>query len=490
MITTEQVEAEQELASLCGVLNQSYARLVAIVAQALEDESWAIAGVRSPEHWLTMKAGLSPFHARQIMAVARRRGELPTVMGQFADGQLSLDQVTVVARYAPAHVEESVAALAIYASVPQLRRALCQYSFDPPAPDGFAQQSSFAEQSAIGDNQTGETRPGGDQSGDSQACGDRAGGDPPSWNGFALDENPSGAPPELSMSHDEWGRFCLRFTGPADLGALVEAAMKEAKDALFRAGRPEVTWGDAFVEIAQRSLGAVESINRRDAFRTYVHLDTDGGWLTGNPRLPHHIAEKLVCDGILQPVWLTQGAPVNVGRAQRIVPTRTRRLVDDRDRGCRFPGCNTTAHVECHHLIHWVDGGPTDTWNLCCLCTFHHDTHHAGDFTISGNADEPAGLTFTTRTGFPIKPGPTFITPAFITPADPHPPPDSPGSPGVPGSPDRPGSRGVPGVPGLPDRPGSPGLPPPPTAIYRGPTGDILSLRWVTFHEPREPAFF
>jgi hypothetical protein len=60
----------------------------------------------------------------------------------------------------------------------------------------------------------------------------------------------------------------------------------------------------------------------------------------------------------------------------------------------------------------------------------------------------------------------------------------------VPGSPDRPGSRGVPGVPGLPDRPGSPGLPPPPTAIYRGPTGDILSLRWVTFHEPREPAFF
>ena len=100
MITTEQVEAEQELASLCGVLNQSYARLVAIVAQALEDECWAIAGVRSPEHWLTMKAGLSPFHARQIMAVARRRGELPTVMGQFADGQLeerrvgkSVDQV-------------------------------------------------------------------------------------------------------------------------------------------------------------------------------------------------------------------------------------------------------------------------------------------------------------------------------------------------------------------------------------------------------------
>jgi hypothetical protein len=45
-------------------------------------------------------------------------------------------------------------------------------------------------------------------------------------------EDRSGAPAELSMSHDEWGRFTMRFTASADLGALVEAALKEAKDAL------------------------------------------------------------------------------------------------------------------------------------------------------------------------------------------------------------------------------------------------------------------
>src|SRR5665647_1334043 len=99
MTTAAQVDAEQELASLCGVLNASYARLVAIVAEALVDESWAIAGVRSPERWLTLAAGLSPFRARQVVAVARRRGELPSVMGQFERGQLSFDQVLVVARY-------------------------------------------------------------------------------------------------------------------------------------------------------------------------------------------------------------------------------------------------------------------------------------------------------------------------------------------------------------------------------------------------------
>src|SRR5476649_395412 len=105
MITAAQVDAEEELASLCGVLNASYARLVAIVAAALVDQSWAIAGVRSPEHWLTMRAGLSPFRAKAIVALARRHGELPTVMSQFADGQLSLDQVmVVVTRFTPAHV--------------------------------------------------------------------------------------------------------------------------------------------------------------------------------------------------------------------------------------------------------------------------------------------------------------------------------------------------------------------------------------------------
>jgi hypothetical protein len=284
----------------------------------------------------------------------------------------------------------------------------------------------------------------------------------------------------------------MRFSAPADVGALVEAALKEAKDALFSAGRTEVTWGDAMAEVARRSLGAVDSMSRRDSFRTYVHLDSDGGWLTGQPRMPAHITKKLTCDGILQPVWHSQGASVNVRRAQRIVPARTRRLVEDRDRGCRFPGCSTTRHVECHHLIHWVNGGTTDTWNLCCLCDLHHDAHHDGDFTITGDPNNLTGLTFTTRNGFPIRPGPTFATPA-----NPPPPPSPPesaeslpssGPRRAPESAQSPGSTGAPG----PADSGSPNSPPEPTprgkTAYHGPSGETLNLRWVTFHEPRKPA--
>src|SRR6187549_124659 len=245
MPTTTEVDVEQELASLCGGLNASYARLVAIVAQALADQSWAGGGIRSPEHWLTLRAGLSPFRARAVLTVARRAGELPTVMDQFAAGQLSLDQVAVVARYAPAHVEASVAEFAVHASVPQLRRALSRYSFDPPAETSQTEQNQQAQQASTGDAQTGDAQTGGAQVGDSAqagdaecpdteagdteagdtgvgetAAGETGAGGSGTWNGFALPDERGTAPGQLSMSYDEQGRFTLRFSAPADLGAL------------------------------------------------------------------------------------------------------------------------------------------------------------------------------------------------------------------------------------------------------------------------------
>ena len=79
-----------------------------------------------------LRAGLSPGRARQVVLMARRVRGLPVVMGLFEAGRLSVDQVAVVARHAPSHVEASVAELAVSASVPQLGRVLSRYAFDPP----------------------------------------------------------------------------------------------------------------------------------------------------------------------------------------------------------------------------------------------------------------------------------------------------------------------------------------------------------------------
>jgi hypothetical protein len=144
-------------------------------------------------------------------------------------------------------------------------------------------------------------------------------------------------------------------------------------------------------------------------------------------------------------LWHTNGLPVNIGRAQHIVPDRTRRLVLDRDRVCLRPGCNTATHLEVHHLHHWTKGGTTDTWNLGALCPRDHDAHHRGEFTITGNHDNPGDLKFFDRHG-----------------------------------------RQIPGV-AKPTPPNTPPPAPPPCKKYLHPTGERFDTRWLQFTQAPVP---
>jgi hypothetical protein len=50
-----------------------------------------------------------------------------------------------------------------------------------------------------------------------------------------------------------------------------------------------------------------------------------------------------------------------------------RRFLHVRDRHCRMPGCRRRpGRCDIDHGIAHADGGPTDCWNLCCLCRRHH----------------------------------------------------------------------------------------------------------------------
>ena len=74
-------------------------------------------------------------------------------------------------------------------------------------------------------------------------------------------------------------------------------------------------------------------------------------------------------------------------------------MVEDRDRGCRVPGCSRSRWLQVHHITHWEDGGPTDTPNLVALCGRHHRLHHRGQLGIAGDADDPDGIVFTDARG-------------------------------------------------------------------------------------------
>jgi len=339
-----------EVASLSGVLHSVTARLVEVTAFAIESGATSEAGMRTPAAWLAWRSGLSPEHAGQIVKLAKVRARFPVLFDAFEQGVVSADQLTELVK-APEWAQRQMVEFAEIATVTRLRRAIRDEAFehDPDEP-----------------------------------VGEREAREPADRVSFGVKE----------------GRWRINGNLPIDLGRRVEAALTESKDRLFDAGDRDASWSDALVDIADRSLDAVSS---RDRHRSWLHLDADGcATTTDGWRIPESIAKLLTCDGTVAPVWERDGIPFSVGRSQHIVPDRTRRIVERRDRGCRVPGCTADRWVEVHHIVHWADGGPTDTGNLIGLCPKHHRMHHLGQLGIVGNADEPTGVVFTDARGSPI----------------------------------------------------------------------------------------
>src|SRR6478672_5459262 len=247
---------QQELwartAAVAGRLNRAQAELVGIAAELVEDRHWGDGGFKTPEHYLVVRAGLSPAHAGDVVRVARRRGELVEASAALGAGELSLGQVAVIARAVPAGYQASVTALAREATVPQLRRAVARHAFPATAPAPSADASD--------DPTTGDSVPVDDSS--------ALEGSPlvPAET-RSVSEQRACAKPELWMSYDADGRFQLRYSAPATIGALVEQAVREAKDALFTRRRDDAavtrveerhaglpTYAEALEEMATRSL--------------------------------------------------------------------------------------------------------------------------------------------------------------------------------------------------------------------------------------------
>ena len=63
------------------------------------------------------------------------------------------------------------------------------------------------------------------------------------------------------------------------------------------------------------------------------------------------------------------------------------RQLRHRDRGCRFPGCGSTAFANAHHNVWWSRGGATDLDNLVLICGFHHRLVHEHGWTIKRTDD-------------------------------------------------------------------------------------------------------
>ncbi len=113
-------------------------------------------------------------------------------------------------------------------------------------------------------------------------------------------------------------------------------------------------------------------------------------------------ARRLACDADLIPSVLGAGGSVlDVGRTQRLVTAAIWLALVVRDQHCAFPGCRRPP-VMCHahHVVHWVDGGPTSLANLVLLCGTHHRIVHGTPWRvrISGPHARPEFLAPGSRT--------------------------------------------------------------------------------------------
>jgi uncharacterized protein DUF222 len=85
-------------------------------------------------------------------------------------------------------------------------------------------------------------------------------------------------------------------------------------------------------------------------------------------------------------VIITDGVDVrtvcHVGRA---IPAHIRSALDDRDEKCVVPGCEVEKGLEIdHYQIDFAQDGPTELWNLCRLCRWHHHLKTHCGYRLSG----------------------------------------------------------------------------------------------------------
>jgi hypothetical protein len=371
------VECEGRVVAGMSAMNLATVAIVEAIGDLLAGGAWCGVGVRSPEHWVSWKANVSRYRAEGLVRIARRRGELPWCWALFERGRLTEDAMVRIAARVPADRDVQVAGLAASMTIHQLGRLLASL---PPLDD--------------------DAKP-----------------TPPQRQRFV----------GIHTHSDGWGEGTM--TLPPDEWALVFAGLSAARDAELRDRRDlplgaevaevdarSVTWADALVRMASEAADGLDAVFQRTGYRgernqVVLHHDIDHhgrlgpGMLHTGQFVDRTTARYLGCDAQVIVVAYENGTMLGIKPSDRTPNRRMRRALERRDGGCAHPLCQTRRWLHVHHIWHWEDDGPTEAWNLVCLCPHHHRALHHGDFTIEGNP-ETGSLVFRDAWGTAIGPPP------------------------------------------------------------------------------------
>ena len=357
---------EAQICSLAGQLAASTRDWLVLIAEFDRRKGWAQWGVKSCAHWLSWACSVAPGAAREYVRVAAALATLPLLDDAFGAGRLSYSKMRALTRAAGRVDERTLLEQGLVHTASQLERVVRGYR---------------------------------------------------KVNGAGLDQQRRR---RARWFYGEDGMLILTARLPADEGALVVAALEQARQSVYLAtssakpDKPEtdgpsadefdrehpeglaaVHAADALVAMAQNALaaGPVDS-SGDDQHLLVLHADVDvfrgedvGArcHLDDGPGVDVRTAERMGCDAatVMVARSAVPGEELRLGRKTRKISPALRRALRIRDEKCQHPGCSRRRHLQAHHVVSWMHGGPTDLDNLVLLCRHHHMLLHEAGFTIS-----------------------------------------------------------------------------------------------------------
>jgi hypothetical protein len=346
-----------EVGDLLAARNRLEARLTAMVRVADARQACEHDGLKTMQSWLRTHAGMKQPAASGLVHRGRALASLPATAAAFAAGAIGADHVTEISKIAAA--KEVAAAAEQGVDLGEVDAALAT----------IAAGQTFQELAGAVEHYLARLDPNGPEP------------EPVTQRSLSIATHPDGT-----------------VTVHAELDAVGGEKVKAVLEPMAAASRtagddrtPGQRRGDALVQWADNTLAAGQvpiQRTRKPGIAAVLGVndlvDPATGKTTAQMGFGATIsaarARWLACDSTVARVIMgPDGEPIHRGREVRIVPAPLRHLLDLRDGGCVFAGCDAPPWwCEAHHLLHWAFGGQTAPENLGLLCERHHGKVHHG----------------------------------------------------------------------------------------------------------------
>jgi Domain of unknown function (DUF222) len=332
--------------------------LLGHIAEVDRRALWRGSGARDMAHWLSMRQGISQWKARRWIAAAHALEHLTDLAHALATGELGIDKVVELTRFASFETEAGLIAWATHVSAAAVRR-----------------KADLEVRRAIDEVRDAERAR--------------------FLNWWYLDDG---------------NRFGMQAELPAAQGAIIARALQRVTDTV-----PVMPDEDSPVFAEARRVDALVALcsahiaDDADADRATVVVHTRLGDLVGTDgsaeiggggRIHPETARRLLCDARVQTVLEDdRGEPVRLGRLTREPTPAMMRQLRYRDGECRFPGCGARRFTQAHHVVWWGDGGETNLENLVLVCFFHHRLVHEHGWRV--HRDDEGNVLWVRPNGVP-----------------------------------------------------------------------------------------